>query len=193
MRKVSGVVASLALCTLAVASASPPARARLYERSPGRVELGLEVAFWALDFGHPFAALEPDVLFGLSGGIYVAPSWRLGVVARAAISEPQADHVEALADLTWSTVIEPRIPDPPAPRFALSLEVGWRWSELHGSDFVVTDQGLLATLGGDVGIVVFEDVALSLQAAMCLTSSDNGARDPWAAHVRVGFTLATIL
>lgn len=168
------------------------AHARLYERTPPRLELGVELVLPLLDADDAFADLRPGVLFGLAAGLYVAPDMSLGLVTRAAISDPHAEHYEVLADVTWSWVDEPRLPDPPALRLALSFEVGWRFDELVGSDFVVTDHGLLLSLGGAIGVVVFEDVALSTELTLVTGTASNDTINDGAPKLRVGFTLATI-
>ncbi len=166
--------------------------ARLYDRTPPRLELGVELVLPLLDADDAFADLRPGVLFGLTAGVHVAPDLSLGLVTRAAISDPDAEHYEVLADLTWSWVDEPRLPDPPTLRMALSLEVGWRFTELVGSDFVVTDHGLMVALAGAIGVVVFEDVALSVDLALVSGTSSNDAVDAGAPKLRLGFTLATL-
>ncbi len=182
-----------ALSALALAALTPAAaRARLYDRAPPRIEVGLEVAFPIFDASDTFADLTPGVLFGIAAGVHVAPDLRVGAVLRAAISDPEAEHYEVLADLTWSWVDEPRLPDPPTIRAALSFELGWHLSELVGSDFVVTEQGFTASLGGELGLVVFEGVSLSLLLALVSGTASNESVEDWAPKLRLGVSLATV-
>lgn len=169
------------------------AHARLYDREPLRIELGLEVAFPIFDADDAFADLTPSALFGISAGMHIAPDLRAGLVVRATISDPEAEHYEIMSDLTWSWVHEPRLPDPPAVRAALSLELGWHHSELIGSDFVVNDQGFSASLGGELGLVFFEDLSLAFQLAVVSASASNDALADWAPELRFGLCLATLL
>jgi hypothetical protein len=179
--------------SLAFVTFAPPSAARLYRRDPPRVELALESAFVVFDSDSSFDSLDPVVLFGLAAGIHVLPDVRAGVVVRATLSDPEADRVEVLADLTWSWVDEPRLPEPPTLRLAVALEAGWQTTELHGSDFVVNNDGFLAALGLELGIVVFEDVALSAQLSAVAGPASNGALEDWAPSLRAGLTLATLL
>jgi len=172
--------------------ATPVAHARLYDREPPRIELGVELSFPLYDADDSFADLTPTALFGVAAGVYVAPDLRAGFVLRAAISDPHAEHYEVLSDLTWSWVDEPRLPDPPALRVALSLSLGWHFSELVGSDFVLTDQGLTASLGGELGLVLFDDVSLSLGLAVVSASASNTSLEAWSPKLRLGVSLATL-
>lgn len=176
-----------------VAIVATGAHARLYDRDPPRIELGLEVAFPVFHADDAFADLAPTALFGIAAGVHIAPELRAGLVVRAAISDPEAEHYEILSDLTWSWVHEPRLPDPPTTRVALSLELGWHFTELVGSDFVVADDGFSASLGGELGVVVFEDLSLSLQLALVTGSTSNAALEAWAPELRFGLCLATLL
>lgn len=185
---------ALALALALLLFAVPrPIHAGLYERDPYTPELGVELAFLLHDADRAFAELSPELLFGLSAGVHLLPDLRLGLVARAAIADPDAEHYELAADLTWSHVAEPRLPIPPALRVAASLELGYRHTTLHGSDFVATDDGLFAALGVELGLVVFQRTALSLQLTALTGDSSNAAFTPWAPKLRAGLTLSTLL
>lgn len=179
--------------TIALVSVSGPAAAKLYEREPFRVEAGLEMAFVVFDAEERFADFAPRTLYGLVGGVHVVEDLRVGAALRATISDPDGEHYEVLANVSWSWVDEPRLPDPPALRIAASLEAGWRSTRLEGSEFVTLDRGFVVSLGVGVGIVVFDDVALSLQTSGVAGSSSNPDFTPWAPKLRVGVTLSTLL
>lgn len=179
-------LACAALCTR-------PSHAGLYERDPYTPELALELAALVFDAEDAsLADLAPDLLFGLSAGVHLAPDLRVGLAARAAIADPDAEHYELMADLTWSFVAEPRLPIPPALRVAASLELGYRHTTLHGSDFIATDDGLCASLGVELGLVVFERTTLSLQLTALAGDSSNAAFTPWAPKLRAGLALSTL-
>ena len=194
MRLIEGRSAQHLPTGLAVAILCVPtiAHAQLYDRTPPRIEVDLELVVPLLDADDAFAELRPGVLFGIGLAAFIARDLSLGLVTRAALTDPTASHYEVLADLTWSWVDEPRLPDPPALRVALSFEVGWRFDELVGSDFVVTDHGLMLSIAGALGLVVFEDVALGLELALVTGTASNGAISDGAPKLRLGFTLGTL-
>jgi hypothetical protein len=181
------------VCIASLTATSSPAAAHLYDREPPRFETALELAMVVLDSETAFSELAPRTLFGLVAGVYVVPSLRLGAAFRATLSDPESEHYEVLADLTWSHVAEPRLPDPPALRVAAALEVGWRSTELESSEIIALDRGVIVSLGVSLGMVVFEDLALSLQVAGVAGTSSNPDFTPWAPKLRIGLSVSTLL
>ena len=178
---------------LALATMAPPAAAELYRRDPPRLALGLgaDVALASAD--DAFEDLRPPLLFAFSGALHVSPGLAFGVVVRAAIADSDADHIEVLGLAEASWVDEPRLPDPPALRLASSLEVGWRHLDLTGSDFVVIDDSVIVALAGEIGVVVFEDVALNLRLQVLAGSHSNDVLDAFAPELRAGLVLRSLL
>jgi len=185
--------ASFAITLASAALAlSPPAHAELYRREPVRFEPRLELAFplWYADSS--FEDLQPTALFGLGLGFYVARDLRLGLVVRAPITDPEADFYETVCDLAWSWVDATRLSQAPALRAGFSIALGWHWLELHGSDFVLTSTGFSLVAQAEVGLVLFEDFALSAVFATALGTESNRALDDLAPSLRLGLSLSTL-
>ena len=188
----AGLWRPLAMALFAAPALVPAARAELYRREPVRFEPRLELAFpvWYSDTS--FEDLQPRALFGLGLGLYVARDVRVGLVVRAPITDPEADYVESLAELAWSWVDEPRLSQAPALRAGFSAALGWHWIELHGSDFIVTSSGFTLVAQAEVGLVLFEDFAVSAVLATALGTESNGALDDFAPSLRLGLSLSSL-
>lgn len=168
---------ALGALLLAFAIVSPsPAAAQLYRRDPPRLELGLGVDFALLAAGAP-------VLFAFSAAVHALRALAVGVVVRAAVSDPERARVEVLGSVEASWVDEPRLPDPPALRLAASLELGWM---TRAGDV----DGVLVAIGGEIGLVVFEDVAVALRLQAAAAPADG--HDDFAPELRGGLVMRTL-
>jgi len=179
--------APCAAAALALLTAAPQALAEpLYPLEPGRVEAELELIIAPWDAGPEFDELDPIVLFGVMGGVQLGAGLRLQAGVRADVAVQEADHLEAVLGLGWAWISETQLDLPPAVRAGARLELGWRWLELHGSDFVLNDDGFAAALSGEVGIVPFESFALVARVGLALVSGSNRALPDLQVQLRTG-------
>lgn len=185
-------VGALVLAPAVAVLAPTVAHAELYRRDPLRLEPRLEFAFPVWDADASFDELQPTALFGLGLGLYVVRDLRVGFVVRAPITDPEADYVESLVEVAWSWVDEPRLSQAPALRAGFSAALGWHWLELHGSDFIVNSTGLTVVAQAEIGLVLFEDFALSATLSTALGTESNRAIDDFAPSLRLGLALSTL-
>ncbi|MCC6625519.1 MAG: hypothetical protein IT385_30045 [Deltaproteobacteria bacterium] len=174
--------ALVALCTTASHVGATP----LYPLDAGRVEAELELVVVPWDAGPELDELDPIVLFGVMGGVQLGHGLRAQLGLRGDVTDPEADHVEVVAGLGWTWVQPTPLDVPPALRVGARLELGWRWLELTGSDFILSDDGLTGALSTEVGLVVFERFALVARVGAALVSGSNGALPDLQVQLRTG-------
>ncbi|MFO0751191.1 MAG: hypothetical protein U1F43_36785 [Myxococcota bacterium] len=172
----------MALAASAAARAAEP----LYATEPGHVEVELELVGVPWDAGAEFDALDPLVLFGLAGGVYLGDGLRLQAIVRADVSDPEADHLEAMAGLGWTWIEATPMALPPALRLGARAEIGWRWLELQGSDFTLDDDGPTAALSAEIGVVAFDGFALVARVGAAVVAGSNRALPELQVQLRTG-------
>lgn len=191
MRTIRRVTNHVLPATLAVlASGQARASEPLFDCHPGAIEAEIEAVLTPWDSGGGFDDLDPLMLFGARGAVYLGQGLNLGAGVRTALSDPEAEHLEAVASFGWTWISSPRLSIPPAMRVAVRVEAGWRWLELLGSDFVVQDDGPIGAITFDIGLVPMRSFAIV--ARLGAAFAEAGAEDVMQAQGRFGVAVVGV-
>jgi len=169
----------------AVARADEP----LMSLRAGALEAEVEALFTPTDRGSRFDDLDPFMLFGVRGALYVGSGLSLGAGVRSSLSDPEATHLEATASIAWTSVSDEPLAIPPALRVGARVEVGWRWLELRGSDFVVDDDGFTTVVAGELGFVPMRAFALVARVGAALVAGSSEALEQPVVQARIGLAV----